>query len=134
MSVIRLILSRCPSKNFSIYTDVKNSASKLVVRIQLRTFASDGDLPPAKKFPSFSTKAGKKPGFNFDGYNPNPPLIVFVNTILKGVEHRNLNNLPPKVLEKLGQTPNELLTEASHAIGAVTGEISSKRLDLPEKK
>ena len=133
MSVIRSLLSRCPSKNFLIYTNVENSASKLVVRIQSRTYASDGDLPRVEKFPSFSTKAEKKPGTNFDGYNPNPALSVFVNTILKGVEHRNLNNLPPKVLEKLGQTPNELLTGASHAIGAVTGEISSQRLDLPEK-
>ena len=133
MSVIRSLLSRCPSKNFLICTNVENSASKLVVRIQSRTYASDGDLPRVEKFPSFSTKAEKKPGTNFDGYNPNPALSVFVNTILKGVEHRNLNNLPPKVLEKLGQTPNELLTGASHAIGAVTGEISSQRLDLPEK-
>ena len=133
MSVIHSLLSRCASKNFLIYSSVDNSASKLIVRIQSRTYASDGDLPPKEKFPSFSTKAEKKPGTNFDGYNPNPALSVFVNTILKGVEHRNLNNLPSKVLEKLGQTPNELLTGASHAIGAVTGEISSQRLDLPEK-
>ena len=133
MSVIRSLLSRCASKNFLIHTTVENSASKLIVRIQSRAYASDGDLPPVEKFPSFSTKGEKKPGTNFDGYNPNPALSVFVNTMLKGVEERNLNNLPANVLEKLGQTPIELLTGASYAIGAVTGEISSQRLDLPEK-
>ena len=130
MSLLSTNLLRCACKNVRRSSSIKYATSKLV-RISSRSFASDADLPPKQTFPSFSTKSEGKPGTNFDGFQPNPHPSVFLNTIIKG--EPNGNNFSPKVLDKLGQTQNELLKGASYAIEAVTAEISSQRLDNPGK-
>ena len=84
------------------------------------------------RIPSFSTKSGKRPGTNFDGFNSEPPLSVYTNIITKNVP--NYNNLPQNILDKLNQQADVLLQGAHFAIEAVTKGISSQRLDIPNQQ
>lgn len=118
---------------FRISTHGDYAKLKFHVRVPSRTYSNENrelENDPPAKFPSFSTKAGKRTGTNFEGFVSDPPLSVFSNTILQGVP--NNNNIAPKILKNFNQSQNELLTGTSFAIESVTKEISSQRLDSPD--
>lgn len=119
-------------KCFRISTHSDKYILKPIARAPSRGYAQSTEKQPPLKLPSFSTKSGKKPGTNFDGFLAEPPLSVYYNTIWNKAP--NYDNLPEKILKKLDQSPNELLKGTSLAIEAVTSAISSQRLDAPEIK
>ena len=103
------------------------------VRVLSRSLSNYGqDEQTTQQIPSFSTKSGKRPGTNFDGFNPEPPISVYTNIMTKKVP--NYNNLPKNILDKLNQQADVLLQGAHFAIEAVTKSISSQRLDIPNNQ
>ena len=103
------------------------------VRVLSRSLSNySQDEQTTQQIPSFSTKSGKRPGTNFDGFNPEPPISVYTNIMTKKVP--NYNNLPQNILDKLNQQADVLLQGAHFAIEAVTKGISSQRLDIPSNQ
>ena len=103
------------------------------VRVLSRSLSNySQDEQTTQQIPSFSTKSGKRPGTNFDGFNPEPPISVYTNIMTKKVP--NYNNLPQNILDKLNQQADVLLQGAHFAIEAVTKGISSQRLDIPNNQ
>ena len=132
MSLLPSLVSSKVWKCLKISNKTSSSNWKLIIKIPSRNYGSVDGKDPAMKFPSFSTKSGHQRGTNFEGFNAEPPLSVYTNTIWKG--EPNYDNLPPKFLEKLNQPAYELLDGTSFAIEAITKAISSERLDTTDNK
>ena len=124
-----LVASKLVLRSTQIHPIAQTSFVRVSSRF-LSNHSEDEQIP--QQIPSFSTKSGKRPGTNFDGFHSEPPLSVYTNVITKKVP--NYNNLPQNILNKLNQQADVLLQGAHFAIEAVTKGISSQRLDIPNNQ
>ena len=129
-----------PSIRFSIASNLLRGSTHhypiyqtSFVKVLSRSLSNHSqDEQMKQQIPSFSTKSGKRPGTNFEGFKPEPPISVYTNIMTKNVP--NYNNLPQNILDKLNQQADVLLQGAHFAIEAVTKRISSQRLDIPNNQ